>query len=773
MSPLFLPRFRANIYRSSRLPIGRPLATLSLGILLALIGALLNGCGGSSGGGSNPPPPEQAAATPTISPASGTYAAAQTVTISDSTTGAAIYYTTDGSTPTEDSTKYTGAVTVSATETIEAIATASGYTTSAVATASFTINIPTAATPTFSPGAGTYTGAQSVTISDATTGAAIYYTTDGSTPTASSTKYAGAITVSATETINAIAVASGYTNSAVASAAYTINLPAAATPTFTPAGGSYKGAQSVTISDATAGAAIYYTTNGSMPTAGSTHYAGAITVSATETIEAIAIAGGYTNSAVATAAYTISAPPNPQTIDTNIITSYSFTVASGPGAPITYGYLSFAQFGIAPGAPQGTAPGSLASEQILNPGTNNQYSYVQTFVGGPPISESLYTSVNPVYWLDQGPTTLLDSATRTTTGAAGSSTVQSAPQLVNSVTLPFTGGSAMTGFLANSGSGIFAGASNSPDAYFVPVASGTASLGTPVKLQPTTPVSANVSAIWADFGNHAEVVSGTGATAVLNLYDSNGAAMLSAPGGMISPNATTGYSVTPVAAGASPTVNVPADYSGPSFLLLYSQAVASGGTNVGFSFVQAGINGASPSVTTGTVPNPNGGPFGLVEAFVVDAPSSTPGIPQAVYFVDQAAGSGGTGLTLWKFNVEATAGPSNATTLQFTLAGSSTIQGAGATGAVGLINDDNALFVTAPTGVYMVPKLSGGSNDLNGAILIDQVSNIVGLQSDQSGNILVLNTTGYVGISAGGDSWFAANGGSAAVANPSVGTSQY
>ena len=58
MSPLFLPRFRANIYRSSRLPIGRPLATLSLGILLALIGALLNGCGGSSGGGSNPPPPE-------------------------------------------------------------------------------------------------------------------------------------------------------------------------------------------------------------------------------------------------------------------------------------------------------------------------------------------------------------------------------------------------------------------------------------------------------------------------------------------------------------------------------------------------------------------------------------------------------------------------------------------------------------------------------------------------------------------------------------------
>jgi Chitobiase/beta-hexosaminidase C-terminal domain len=771
MLPLFLPRFRANIYRSSRLPIGGPLVTLALGVLLVGMGAFLNGCGGSSGGGSNPPPPS-VAATPAFSPAGGTYAAAQTVTISDSTAGAAIYYTTDGSTPTTGSTKYTGAITVSATETIEAIATASGFTNSAVATASYTINIPTAETPTFSPAAGTYTGAQSVTISDATTGAAIYYTTDGSTPTASSTKYAGALTVSSTETISAIAGASGYTNSAVASAAYTINLPIVATPTFTPAAGSYTGAQSVTISDATAGAAIYYTTNGSTPTASSTRYSGAITVSATETIEAVATAGGYTNSAVAIAAYTISAPPNPQTIDTNIITSYSFTVASGPGAPVTYGYLSFTQYGIAPGAPSGTAPSQLAFEQVTN-SNNNQYSYVQTFVGGPSISESLYGSVNPVYWLDQGPTTLLDSATRTTTGAAGSSTVQSAPQLVNSVTLPFTGGSAMTGFLANSGSGIFAGASNSPDAYFVPVASGTASLGAPVKLQPTTPVSASVSAIWADFGNHAEVVSGTGATAILNLYDSNGAALLSAPGGMISPNGATGYNVTPIAAGASTAVNVPADYSGPSFLLLYSQAVTSGGINVGFSFVQAGVNGASPSVTTGTVPNPNGGPFGLVEAFVVDAPLSASGIPQALYFVDQAAGSGGTGLTLWKFNVAATAGPSNATTLQFTLAGSSTIQGGGTTGALGLINDNNALFVAAPTGVYMVPKLSGGSNDLNGAILIDQVSNIVGLQSDQSGNILVLNKTGYVGISAGGDSWFAANGGSAAVANPSVGTSQY
>jgi hypothetical protein len=80
------------------------------------------------------------------------------------------------------------------------------------------------ATPTFSPVAGTYTSAQTVTISSTTAGASIYWNTTGS-PTSSDTLYTGPITVSASETIYAIAEKAGYVNSAVGLAAYVINIP--------------------------------------------------------------------------------------------------------------------------------------------------------------------------------------------------------------------------------------------------------------------------------------------------------------------------------------------------------------------------------------------------------------------------------------------------------------------------------------------------------------------------------------------------------------------
>jgi hypothetical protein len=247
-----------------------------------------------------------AAATPTFSPIAGTYTSAQSVTISDATSGASIYYTTDGSNPTTSSTKYSSPISVGSTTTIKAIATATNFTPSAVGTATYTIQ-PPAATPTFSPAAGTYASAQSVTISDATAGATIYYTTDGTTPTPASTKYTGAISVASSLTVKAIATATGSSTSAVGSAAYVIQA-AAATPTFSPAPGTYTTAQNVTLSDSTSSATIYYTTNGTTPTTASTKYTSPIAVSSTTTIKAIAVASGFTNSSVASGTYTISAP---------------------------------------------------------------------------------------------------------------------------------------------------------------------------------------------------------------------------------------------------------------------------------------------------------------------------------------------------------------------------------------------------------------------------------------------------------------------------------
>lgn len=84
--------------------------------------------------------------------------------------------------------------------------------------------------------------------------------------------------------------------------------PAVATSTFSPTAGSYAGSQSVTVlnaNSALSGFAMYYTTDGTIPTTGSTLYSGPITVSVSETVKVLAVATGYVNSAIASASYVI------------------------------------------------------------------------------------------------------------------------------------------------------------------------------------------------------------------------------------------------------------------------------------------------------------------------------------------------------------------------------------------------------------------------------------------------------------------------------------
>lgn len=84
-----------------------------------------------------------------------------------------------------------------------------------------------------------------------------------------------------------------------------------ATPTFSPAGGTYSSAQNVALSCTTTGATIRYTTNGSEPTSSSTAYSSPINVSSTTTIKAKAFKEGWTPSATASATYTIDTTPPP------------------------------------------------------------------------------------------------------------------------------------------------------------------------------------------------------------------------------------------------------------------------------------------------------------------------------------------------------------------------------------------------------------------------------------------------------------------------------
>ncbi|MGB0065007.1 MAG: IPT/TIG domain-containing protein, partial [Terracidiphilus sp.] len=146
-------------------------------------------------------------------------------------------------------------------------------------------------------------------------------------------------------------------NSASGSTSVTVSAePAAAIPTFSVPQGTYNSAQSVAISDTTPGASIYYAINGT-PVAGVNPYTGAITVSSSETLEAIAVASSYTNSAVASATYTINPPP--PTFSIPSLSTTALTLSSGGQGTITItvtpqngftGTITFACSGLPVGA---------------------------------------------------------------------------------------------------------------------------------------------------------------------------------------------------------------------------------------------------------------------------------------------------------------------------------------------------------------------------------------------------------------------------------------
>jgi hypothetical protein len=136
--------------RKISLPVRIPLYA-ALALSLVAIFAAQSGCGGGGSAASqsspspspSPNPAPQVTATPSMRPVGGIMSTGfPSVAITDSTAGATIYYTTDGSTPTTSSPVFSTAFTVTTPTTVQALATASGYSQSAVATASYKFQTP-------------------------------------------------------------------------------------------------------------------------------------------------------------------------------------------------------------------------------------------------------------------------------------------------------------------------------------------------------------------------------------------------------------------------------------------------------------------------------------------------------------------------------------------------------------------------------------------------------------------------------------------------------
>ncbi|MFC6547395.1 chitobiase/beta-hexosaminidase C-terminal domain-containing protein [Cohnella cellulosilytica] len=285
--------------------------------------------------------PRQADA-PTAVPAGGGILFGETVALTTATPGATIRYTTDGSAPTASSAAYTGPIPITAHTTIKAIALKAGTRDSEVMTEFYTA---AAASPAASPTGGEVLSGTTVTLTTETPGASIAYCTrTGSDPTLECAAYTGPIRITDETTIQATARKDGIEESAMMSERYTIR-PQAAAPVAVPSGGVIVPGTFVVLSTAAPGATIYYTTDGSYPTASSAIYAEPIPITAETTIKAIAAAPGIADSEVMSERYTLMTPAaapfnlTARAVDRSVALSWDDSAAAGS---VTYSVYRYA-----------------------------------------------------------------------------------------------------------------------------------------------------------------------------------------------------------------------------------------------------------------------------------------------------------------------------------------------------------------------------------------------------------------------------------------------
>jgi len=247
------------------------------------------------------------AATPFISPASGTsFANSLSVSIADSTPGATIYYTTNGSAPTTSSSVYFGPYHHYRREHGKSNCYCQQLHAECRRLRFLYLANP-GGTPLISPATGTsFATSLSVSVADSTRAPThlLQRPTEAPLPPRAPASTRGRSRLPANthgechrdrERVHAKCGRFRFLYPAIRGGQ----------STFSPASGTtFTSTLSVSIADSTPGATIYYKTNGSAPTTSSSVYSGAITISASSTVQAIAGGNGFTSSGVASASYT-------------------------------------------------------------------------------------------------------------------------------------------------------------------------------------------------------------------------------------------------------------------------------------------------------------------------------------------------------------------------------------------------------------------------------------------------------------------------------------
>lgn len=303
--------------------------------------------------GPNPPPADTTAPTTRAEPRGGSFNAPVEVTLScDDGEGsgcAATRYTTDGSEPTSASSRYIGRLRFTATTTLKFFSVDAAGNAETVKTEQYTVDIA-APTVSASPRGRAFNSAQTVTLSctpavDVSCGP-IRYTTDGSTPTASSPAYSAPLAVNTTTTLRFFATDSVGKASQVVTETYVIDTTPP-TVSANPAGGAYNAAQTVSLScvdGAGSGcASIRYTRDGTTPTPTSAEYTAPLTVDSNTTLRFIAIDAAGNASAAVSATYiidTVAPTVSPSRGGGFFATAQTVTLScdDGPGSSCTIYY---------------------------------------------------------------------------------------------------------------------------------------------------------------------------------------------------------------------------------------------------------------------------------------------------------------------------------------------------------------------------------------------------------------------------------------------------